>query len=213
MFHHLYDNPLLATMLPCGVALLVVLAAQWQRGFARGFGTVFAIGIAADAWLNGAWTPVRSGTAMATAVGVFFVIFGDFRYFVLLEHGLQEKTGLLRAAAWAFVVPVTAQLVRWQFPRVGNDERSTFLLYELLMLVVVGVTWLLRLPYGTARARLLRRATAFEFVQYAVWAGADIGLMKSGQDWFYGMRLVANLMYYVAFVPVMLWLLAKERRE
>ncbi|HSQ67420.1 MAG TPA: hypothetical protein VLM85_29620 [Polyangiaceae bacterium] len=226
MFQHLYDNPLLVTALPCVVALIVLIAAQWRRGFARGFGTVFAIGIAADAWLNGPWTPVRAGTALATAVGVFFVIFGDFRYFVLLEHALVEphagaqrgigrtedgKLALVRAAGWAFLVPVTSQLVRWASPRVAHDERSTFLLYELLFFGVAVGIWFFRLPRGTPAARLARRATLFEILQYAIWAGADVGLIKTGHDAFYALRIVANLLYYVAFVPTMLRWIPREK--
>jgi len=211
MFQHLYDNPLLVTALPCVVALIVLVVAQWRRGFARGFGTVFAIGIAADAWLNGPWTPVRAGTALATAVGVFFVIFGDFRYFVVLEEALDGKLALVRAAGWAFLVPVTSQLVRWASPRVAHDERSTFLLYELLFFGVAVGIWFFRLPRGTPAARLARRATLFEIVQYAVWAGADIGLIKTGHDAFYAVRIVANLLYYVAFVPTTLRWIPREK--
>ncbi len=214
MFQRLYDNPLLVTTLPCVTAGLVVVAALLRGGFARVFGVVFAIGIAADAYLNGPLSPVRGGTAMATTVSVFFVIFGDFRYFVVLEHALQEKLGLIRAAGWAFVVPVSAQLVRWAYPRIERDERSTFLLYEIFFLALVVWTWFLRLPHGPSwRVRLARRATQFELVQYALWAGADVGLMKTGNDAFYAARLAANLMYYVAFVPVMLRLLPKREAQ
>jgi hypothetical protein len=210
MFRHLYDNPLLVTALPCVVALVVLVAAQWRRGFARGFGTVFAVGIAADAWLNGAWSPIPAATALATAVEVFFVIFGDFRYFVVLEHALEGKLALVRAAGWAFIVPVTTQLVRWAAPRMAHDDRSTYLLYELLFVGLAAGIWLLRLPRGSAAARLARRATVFEIVQYAIWAGADVGLMKTGHDAFYAVRIVANLMYYVAFVPTMLRFIPRD---
>ncbi len=78
MFKSLYDSPLAATLLPCIVAAVVLALAQRKRPIARTYASVFSVAIAADAYLNGPWTPVKPSTALATAVGVFFVIFGIF---------------------------------------------------------------------------------------------------------------------------------------
>ena len=202
MFKFLYDTPLVATALPC-VASLFVIAWAWRKPpLPRAYATVFAIAIAADAYLNGPWTFVKSNTAWATAVGVFFVIFGDFRYFVVFEECMQNAWKLPRAVAWAFVVPVTAQIIRWRFPRIESDERSTFLVYELLFFLFAAGIRIWRVP----RAKIelpARRATQFELAMYATWIIADVGLMVNGSDAFYGVRLVANLLYYVALVPFM----------
>jgi len=209
-FRTLYDSPLVATLLPCVASAVVIALAQRKRGLVRAYGTVFGAAIAADAFLNGAWSPVKPGTAWATAVAVFFVIFGDFRYFVVLQEGLHTAHKLVRAAAWAFVVPVTSQLVRWRFPRIEHDERSTFLLYELLFFALAGAIDVLLV--GRARdVRLARAATRFELLQYGTWIAADVGLVLTAHDVFYLVRIAANLLYYVAFVPVMMRLL--ERRE
>jgi hypothetical protein len=202
MFKSLYDSPLVATALPCAVSLAIVAWAWRKRPLPRAYATVFAIAIAADAYLNGPWTFVKSGTGWATAVGVFFVIFGDFRYFVVFEESMHNAWKLPRAVVWAFVVPVTAQIIRWRFPRIESDERSTFLVYELLFFLFAAGIRIWRVP----RAKIeiaARRATQFEIAMYATWIIADVGLMTIGSDTFYGVRLVANLMYYVALVPFM----------
>ncbi len=205
MFKSLYDNPLVATLLPCIVALGVIAWAQTKKPLVRVYGSVFAVAIAADAFLNGPWTFVKPSTPWATAVGVFFVIFGDFRYFVVLEESLQNTRKLVRAVSWAFIVPVTSQIVRWSIPRIESDERSTFLLYEILFFVLAIFVRTVRVPKAKD-ARLAQRATTFELVQYGTWIVADVGLVF-GLEAFYLPRLVANLMYYVAFVPTMMKLL------
>jgi len=207
MFKSLYDSPVTATVIPCVVALVVLVLAQRKRRLPRTYATVFSIAIAADAYLNGPWTPVKA--SIAWMVGVFFVILGDFRYFVVFEEATQNRAKLVRAVVWAFVVPVTAQIIRWSIPRIEHDERSTFLLYEILFFVLAALTQTFRVP----RAKewdMASRATTFELVQYGTWILADVGLIVSGSDAFWLLRLVANLIYYVAFVPFMTRLLEKR---
>ncbi len=122
-----------------------------------------------------------------------------------MKHGRK----LLRAVAWAFVVPLTAQIIRWSIPRIESDERSTFLLYEILFFALAVFTRFVRVPRA-AEVSLARHATTFELVQYGTWIAADVGLMTLGSDAFYLVRLVANLLYYVAFVPFMTRLLEKR---
>ncbi len=202
MFQSLYDSPLVATALPCAASLVVI---AWARRFgrvARTYATVFAIAIAADAYLNGPWTFVKSGTTWAGAVGVFFVVLGDFRYFAVFEECMQNAWKLPRAFLWALVTPAAAQLVRWRFPQIESDERSTFLVYELLFFVLAAGLRIWRVPRAKIE-KAARRATQFEILMYSMWIVADVGLMTSGRDVFYGVRLIANLMYYVALVPFM----------
>lgn len=192
------------------VAAVVLVLAQRKRGLVRAYGTVFSIGIAADAYLNGPWTFVKSGSGWATAVGVFFVIFGDFRYFVVLEEAFRHRAKLVRAVALAFIVPVTSQIIRWSNPRIENDERATFLLYEILFFALAAGLELLVVSRAKD-PRLARRATRFELVQYATWIVADVGIIMTRRDAFFGVRIVANLLYYVVFVPTMMKLLEDRR--
>jgi hypothetical protein len=205
-FKALYDNPLASTLLPCVAALVVLAWAQRKRRFPRVYGSVFAIAIAADAFLNGPWTPIKAGTSWATAAAVTFVIVGDFRYFVVLEEATKNRFKWLRAVGWALVVPVTTQIVRWRFPRIEHDELSTFLLYEILFFSLAAGVRVFRVPRAT-NVHLAKRATQFELLQYGLWIAADIGLSTLGSDAFYAVRLLPNLLYYVAFVPAMMRLL------
>jgi hypothetical protein len=208
-FLALYDNPLVVTVLPCVVALVVVVWALRKPSFVRAFGLVFAVAIAADAFLNGPWTPIKSGTSFAAAAGIFFVIVGDLRYFVVLEHAGPNALKLPRAVAWAFAVPVTVQIVRWAMPRIASDDRSTFLVYEILFFALAAGIRVFRVPRA-AWPKLAKRATQFELLQYGTWIVADVGLSVTRIDAFNGVRLAANLLYYVAFVPVMMRLLERE---
>lgn len=208
-FLALYDNPVVVTVLPCVVALVVIAIAQRKPPFARAYGSVFGVAIAADAFLNGPWTPIKSGTFVAAAVGVVFVIIGDLRYFVVLEHAGANALKLPRAVAWSLLVPAIVQMMRSVLPRLARDERSTYLAYELLFFALVSGIRVFRVP-RSLRPTLAKRATALELFQYGTWIVADIGLTLTHVDAFNGVRLVANLIYYVAFVPVMMRLLENE---
>ena len=80
-----------------------------------------------------------------------------------------------------------------------------------IFLLAIGIR-----TFVASRAKdraLLRHATTFELVQYGTWIAADVGLMLTNRDGFYGVRLIANLMYYVAFVPTMMKLLDERTRD
>ena len=195
--------------MPCAAALVVLVLAQRQRGLVRAYGTVFSVAIAADAWLNGAWTPVKLKPEWV--IPVFFVILGDFRYFVVLEEAFAHALKLVRAALLAFVVPVSMQIIRWRVPRIEHDDRMTFLVYELLFLLFALAIRFLVVPRAKDRT-LARRATDFELVMYGTWIAADLGIIFAEKDAFYLVRMVANLLYYVALVPFMMKLLEKRAR-
>ena len=194
--------------MPCAAAFVVLVLAQRKRGLVRAYGTVFSVAIAADAWLDGAWTPVKLKPAWV--IPVFFVILGDFRYFVVLEEAFAHAWKLVRAAALAFVVPVTMQIIRWKVPRIEQDDRMTFLVYELLFLLFALAIRFLVVPRAEDRT-LARRATDFELVMYGTWILADVGIIFAEKDAFYVVRMVANLLYYVALVPFMMKLLEKRQ--
>jgi hypothetical protein len=106
-------------------------------------------------------------------------------------------------------VPVSVRIVGWIIPRIERDERSTFLLYEILFFVLAIGVRTFRVPRAHKR-RLANFSTTFELVQYGTWIVADVGLAFTGADVFYLVRLGANLLYYVAFVPVMMRLIERE---
>jgi hypothetical protein len=211
-FKHFYDSPLAATVLPCIAAALILVVALRYKGLVRVYGVVFSVTTAADAFLNGPWTPVKPNTALATAVAVTFVIVGDFRYFVVLEaasaHGLQ----IVRSVVLAFVVPLAMQFVRATMPNIAGDMSSTFLVYEIFFFAFAAGIATFHLP-RMRDVRTARWATRFELAQYTTWIVADIGLLTVERDVFWGVRTIANLMYYVACVPFMMRLLRESERR
>ena len=58
------------------------------------------------------------------------------------------------------------------------------------------------------RRRWMNGLSSFVTVQYLLWASADV-MILSGLDMGYALRLVANTLYYAAFVPFA-WLMAPK---
>jgi hypothetical protein len=211
LFASLYDSPLHVPVIPWIVAALALAWALRSRGFLRAFTVLFALEIAADAWLTGAWTPLPADSAAATVAGVVFVVLGDLRYFLLVERarrGALGGAGLGAAVALSLVVPIATQVLRAALPGAFAELRRTFLLYELLFFAFAGALALFRrVPPGRpdGARRLAQRLLAFELLQYALWATADVVLIGSGADAGFLLRMVPNLMYYACFLPFALW--------
>src|SRR5262245_53961048 len=107
MWQALSENPVLTVVLPWIVAacMLALALLPRQARFLSMFTAIFAIEIAADAYLTGPWTPVHGPRAFVTGISIFFVITGDFRYFVLLQRAESPRRPvvmLIRAVIWAF---------------------------------------------------------------------------------------------------------------
>lgn len=167
---------------------------------------VFQFEIALDAWLTSPWSPLDKTTHLPLIVAIAFVILGDFRYFLLVEHrGADRLRGraLGVATAWAFVVPILWVPAFLLFPKA--NVRHFFLSFECMLLLVLLVMrlWWLGWRHKDARPEIKRwlvRLTYFELVQYGLWASADIVIL-SGWDIGYALRLVPNFLYYGVFVP------------
>lgn len=172
---------------------------------------VFAAAIAVDALCSGAWSPTE-GTALATPIAIFFVILGDFRFFLLLERFAPESRSphsWARAAVWALLIPVGSTVARKIHPAFFENPRITFLTYEAAFVVLALALRFAIVPRRFARAspavrRWIAAVTAYEIVQYGLWATADVVIL-SGVDAGYALRLVPNLMYYAFFLPFVWW--------
>jgi hypothetical protein len=203
MWKQLYDSPWWLPILPTVATILLLVVVAVRREVlptrARAFAVCFGVAIAVDAWCAGAWSPLRG--AAATASSVLFVWLGDFRYFFAqrLLAGERARSAAQGAAALAWMVPIACQLVvRLPFPHA--PPRVLFLVYELGLLAVVS--------WDARRSGRSPELARFELVQYAAWALADV-LLLSGFEPAYALRVVANLVYYVAFVPFATVLLAR----
>jgi hypothetical protein len=178
-----------------------------ERPFLRAYTTIFAVAIALDALLNGPLSPLPKGSAWETAAGIVFVIVGDLRYFVAVERcarGRLDRRALANAVGLSLVVPAASEVLRRVLGSV--DIRATYLGYELMFLALAIALRTAVLPRRLAGVNDPERSvavslTAYEIVQYALWAGADIVILATRSDLGFAPRLAANLMYYAFFVP------------
>jgi hypothetical protein len=200
-FQNFAQSAWVLPLLPWLATPIVVAYALRQRGFLRVWGIACALLIAADAFTNGAWTPVPPHTSWATFFGVTFVILGDFRYFLLVEQARTPNRPplavLASAGALAFVVPLAAQLFR-ATTSIAGDLRTTYLTYEALFL---GFLLVYGFALGRRRSPLERRLFGFELAQYGAWATIDVLLLVTKADSLYLARVVPDVLYYVVFVP------------
>lgn len=205
---HIPATPWLAN-----AAFLLILG--MSRGPRRGLFALLAIAIALDAWLNGALTPLgRASPSVRTAVSLFFVLAGDFRYFAVSDLVAGDKgRSLARALGLAFVVPVVALPLRL----LDAPERVLWLAYEgafvvfaLVLRAVLWPRWLGARSAPPEAVRAVRALTTFQIVQYGLWALADVLLLADlGVGWL--LRLVPNTLYYAVFVPFAWWWTAEAR--
>ncbi len=139
--------------------------------------------------------------SLAQAIAIVFVILGDFRvlYLVFRLHGFPHRTGIA-AFAMSLVVPLLQGLLTQIFPEWFANVRHTFLVYELLFIVLL-IALILRQPKTPSEtgAQLARDVAMYALTYYCLWAAADI-IIVAGFDVGYLIRVIPNVLYYGAFV-------------
>jgi hypothetical protein len=217
LYNSPWHNPFLAFVAGFGVLLL----AARRVAFFQGFMLLFAFEIVADALLTGG-LKLADDRSWSMPVAITFVVFGDWRYFVLIERYSRggEKASispwpvLAISMGWALMVPVlqrvVAPLANAIAPAHATDLRLTFLTYEALFAVLAVVLLAFVLPRRLRKVsppirRWLVSLTVFELVQYVLWASADVLILAGGssgslREIGFGLRIVPNLMYYAAFL-------------
>ncbi len=190
------------------MALALVVAVLATRPRLLAFLLGFAIEIALDAYFSAPFAP-KLPASLGTAVAVAFVILGDYRYFVVLEGalagGFDKARAWLVALPWAFVVPVASTIARQIAPKTLSDDRTTYLVYELMFFALaIGVRAFVLPRRAAALAdetrRWLSRVTAFEIVQYGLWALADVVILAGASEPGYLLRIAPNVLYYGGFL-------------
>ena len=150
----------------------------------------------------------------ASAVPLFFVLAGDFRYLLLL--GAADPRGAIRlnarrilaAAGLTCIVPLLAQAVVGMLPESRAGARVLFLVYEVaFMLLTAG---LMRWHPGARSAPWLTPVSRFVLLYYGLWALADAIILLTGSDLGFLLRVVPNLLYYGGLIGVIGW--AASRR-
>ena len=180
----------------------------------------------ADAAVTGGLSKMGAESwAVFPILSFFFVLFGDWRLWLLTEHvraqGVSAQSmgvhgpprrSTIAASVWArsLAMALTPSLVVFglgrAFPAPFEAPRVMYLIYELTFIV-------LAMTYGVLilAPQLIRRvdpstrswalgAVALQSAGYLGWASADL-LILAGQDWGHGLRVLPNVVYYAVFIP------------
>ena len=192
-----YHHPFLFWLLQA-ISLLFIFAMRRKRLRALFLGLVLLSAL--DAWLSANHLSPLKNKNLATISAFVFVFLGDARFFVLL--GLTDKLEskrILRGLALAMVVPVASSVAMITHP---DSSRVLFLTYELMLFALAATIRFAWLPKNPTFHRPWQKTLChFELVQYGLWASADI-IILLGHDVGFLLRIVPNLLYYTAFVPV-----------
>jgi hypothetical protein len=227
IFAAIYDSPWHHPVL-CWAATPLVLGALWRArpgaGAARNAKMLWQLAllgqllIVLDALSTGAWSPIDPTTLASSVAGLLWVVLGDLRYFVLVERfappslpsGGPPRPFVSRAFALSLLIPWLSATISAAVPTLFQQARWKFLVYEVLFLLLLSFIRWVRLPRQLAALppspetaalrRWLNLLTSFEMAQYALWVLADV-LILAGVPAALLLRLIPNLLYYVAFVP------------
>lgn len=151
---------------------------------------------ALDAWLTQTASILPGG--WQAPVAMFFVIVGDWRYWLVKEG--ERRSGIhavLSSLTLALVVPLAIWLPKHLGWLAG---RPLFLTYEVAAFSLAA--WM-------ARRRGFSPVTLLWLAIYGSWALADVLILSLG-DLGYGLRLVPNTLYYGVFWPAV-YAIAKRR--
>lgn len=201
-----WQHPILLWVAP--VLFLLVLRRQRQGGDPsfRRYLWVFTMLTILDPLFTG---PVVSyfdaPSGIAQAVGVVFVVLGDLRYLALAElyTGSDSSGAWRRAIALSLCVPIVQGVLVQVFPGAFADARLTYLVYEVLFLVLAAYFFFVRIPACAKHQEnktWLRSLSGYVMAYYSLWALADV-LILSGLDAGYALRVIPNLLYYGIFLP------------
>lgn len=136
----------------------------------------------------------------ASAVPLFFVLAGDFRFLLLLDGAREDGSiaisarGASVAAGFTLIVPILAQLAVASLPESMSGSRTLFLIYELAFMALAGA--LLAWHPRVRSVPWLRSVTRFVLLYYGLWASADAIILGAGSDLGFALRVVPNVLYY-----------------
>lgn len=184
-------------------------AARFLDLYAIAFGiTIFLDPLATGPFTRAAG--IEDSTA-GSALAFAFVYLGDLRVFVLL-FGLAQLDSpgraLLRAAAYALVVPIAAGLIFQAIHQADPELNGSWLwvIYELLFLAWIlwfRQRWIERHISAEQQEtrRYLRAVCLFVASYYALWPLSDLLVLLGSVDAGWALRMIPNQLYYAFFLP------------
>jgi hypothetical protein len=178
--------------------------------FVDAFALTFAVQTLLDPLATGPLARTLGGHA-PRALGLAFVLLGDFRVFLLVAHlaGARCALGpaLREAALLTPVVPLAALGAEKALSALAGPlpGQALWLLHETAFLGMVAFLRRRVIARRGASAppalqAYLRAVTAYVAVYYGLWALSD-ALLLAGAEWAWGLRVLPNQLYYALFVP------------
>ena len=158
------------------------------------------------------------GNAGATALGLTFVLLGDFRVFLIVfalcDRDRMGRSPTMEALLWAPIVAVSAFAVHAGLGAVFGPlpTQGLWLIHELMFVAMAWVLSARIVPTRASGERVvpLRRITGFVALYYGLWATADV-LILSGFDAGWLLRTLPNQLYYAVWVPFVYVTLTRGR--
>jgi hypothetical protein len=170
------------------------------RPFVIAWSWVFALETMLDPVATGPLAKAIGSEGASTALGLAFVLLGDFRIWWPVFRLADPRRSLLPALLATGAVPVFAWLTT-----LGLGAAFGALPGQALWLVhEVGFVALAAFVSRRSADRLVRALLAFAAVYYALWAASDV-LILAGVDEGWLLRCVPNQLYYGLTVPFVWW--------
>ena len=205
MFETFYNSPIQHPILLWVAASLGALYGIRQRGL-RPSMREFLIFLTAlslcDAWLSSHHI-YGYGTltgAAKSAISLFFVLAGDFRYLILVTTAQRDGSILWSARsvgvalALTLIVPLSSQLIMGMLPESQQGSRVLFLVYEIAFFLL---TCALMLWHPQVKANpWMRQVSQFVLLYYGLWATSDAIILATGSDLGFALRVIPNTLYY-----------------
>jgi hypothetical protein len=171
-------------------------AAPEAKGFVVAWSWLFCVETMLDPLATGPIAKAIGAPAAGTALGLTFVLLGDFRIWWLVLGLARPAGAALRALGPTLAVPILAWLVTQALAPL--PDQALWLIHEsLFVAVALGVS-------RRVAGRFERAVLAYAGVYYALWAAADV-LILSGVDAGWLLRCIPNQLYYGFTVPFVWW--------
>jgi hypothetical protein len=179
--------------------------------FVRLYALLFCIETLIDPIATGPLvSALQLGETGATAMGLTFVLLGDFRVFVLVltvaSPDRSRAASIGEALLWTPVVAVSGFAVHAALDSIlgGVPGQLLWMIHELLFIAIcVALRGVVnrRMPADAAHRKKLMRAIGFVMLYYGLWAGADALILFGDFDWGWAVRVIPNQLYYAVWVP------------
>jgi hypothetical protein len=208
-----WQFPFAVMVLPFAFVLYRAIAREPRGGgfapapFMSMWTTLFVLVALLDPLATGPLAKWLDSDFASQALGLAFVLLGDFRvYWLVLRVRTPDQTSwraALEAAALCAIAPALAGLARLT----AGPEQAMWLTHELASLGLVFALARFALPSELTHARqaaFVRSVLGFVAAYYGLWAAADV-LILAGIDAGWLVRLAPNQLYYGFFAPFVWW--------